>query len=98
MEQLFENDIFISYAHIDDLALAEGEKGWVSNFHHALDIRLRQLIGGEARIWRDAKLQGNDYFSDALVNKFPGVALVVSVLSSSLYPVGNGAYGRSTNS
>jgi hypothetical protein len=81
MEYDFENDIFISYAHIDNLALSEDEKGWVSNFHHALDIRLRQLIGGEANIWRDAKLQGNDDFSDALVNKFPGVALLVSIIS-----------------
>jgi hypothetical protein len=77
----FENDIFISYAHIDNLALSEGENGWVSNFHHALDIRLRQLVGSDAKIWRDAKLQGNDDFSDALINKFPAVALLICIIS-----------------
>lgn len=81
MSDLFENDIFISYAHIDNQALVEGEPGWISNFHHALEIRLRQLLGAEARIWRDAKLQGNDYFGDALVNQFPRVALLMSILS-----------------
>ena len=36
----FENDIFISYAHIDDQPLVEGQKGWISSFHRALEIRL----------------------------------------------------------
>jgi len=81
MLQSFENDIFISYAHIDNLPLAEGETGWVTHFHRALEVRLRQLLGGQARIWRDAKLQGNDVFGDALLDKFPGVALLVSILS-----------------
>lgn len=60
----FENDIFISYAHIDDQPLVEGKKGWVSNFHRALEIRLAQLLGRRSRIWRDPKLQGNDVFAD----------------------------------
>ena len=44
----FENDIFISYAHIDDVALIEGQKGWISSFHRALEIRLGQLLGRTA--------------------------------------------------
>ena len=34
MEQTtpFEHDIFISYAHIDDKPLLEGESGWVTSF------------------------------------------------------------------
>ena len=45
----FEHHVFISYAHIDNLPLAAGENSRVANFHHALDVRLRQLPGGEAR-------------------------------------------------
>jgi hypothetical protein len=41
----FDVDIFISYAHIDNLALKEGDNGWIANFHKALDVRLAQLIG-----------------------------------------------------
>jgi hypothetical protein len=77
----FENDIFISYAHIDDQPLAEGQKGWISAFHRSLHIRLAQLLGREPRIWRDPKLQGNDIYSDRLVQSLPGVALLVSVVS-----------------
>jgi hypothetical protein len=77
----FENDIFVSYAHIDDQALAEGQKGWISSFHRALEVRLAQLLGREPRIWRDPKLQGNDIYSDRLVQCLPGVALLVSIVS-----------------
>src|SRR4051794_14089169 len=77
----FENDVFISYAHIDDMALVEGQKGWVSSFHRALEIRLAQLLGRPPRIWRDPKLAGNDIFADRLVDRLPGVAILVSIVS-----------------
>jgi hypothetical protein len=77
----FENDIFVSYAHIDDQALVEGQKGWISSFHRALEIRLSQLLGREPRIWRDPKLQGNDIYADRLVECLPGVGLLCSIVS-----------------
>jgi TIR domain len=77
----FENDIFISYAHIDNLPLAEGLKGWVEAFHERLATRLAQLLGDEVRIWRDLKLQGNDVFADALTSRIENAAVLVSVLS-----------------
>lgn len=77
----FEDDIFISYAHIDNQPLTGGQEGWISDFHRALQIRLAQLRGETPKIWRDLKLQGNDYFGDTIVQRFPGVALLVSVLS-----------------
>ncbi len=77
----FENDIFISYAHIDNLSLDPNQEGWIAAFNHALAIRLAQLRGQTPRIWRDPKLQGNDYFSDTILEQFPKVALLVSVLS-----------------
>jgi hypothetical protein len=77
----FENDIFISYAHIDNLPLAEGQRGWVEDFHRSLQIRLQQLLGAELNVWRDKKLQGNDYFDDTLIHRFPRIAVLVSILS-----------------
>ncbi|WP_017319460.1 DUF4062 domain-containing protein [Mastigocladopsis repens] len=77
----FEDDIFISYAHIDNHPLTEGQEGWISDLHRALGIRLAQLRGETPKIWRDLKLQGNDYFGDTIVERFPKVALLVSVLS-----------------
>lgn len=55
-----ENDIFVSYAHI------EGQKGWISTFSRALEIRLAQTLGKTPRNFRDPKLQGNAYFGDCL--------------------------------
>ncbi len=77
----FDSDIFVSYAHIDDQALVEGQKGWIANLHRALEIRLAQLLGKQPKIWRDPKLQGNDVFSDKLIDRLGRVGLLVSVLS-----------------
>src|SRR3954470_14963104 len=77
----FEQDLLISYAHLDDQALVEGEAGWVSRLHRLLEIRVGQLLGEKPRIWRDPKLQGNDYFADTLVERLPKAAALVSVLS-----------------
>ncbi|MCP5045808.1 MAG: hypothetical protein GY940_01450 [bacterium] len=77
----FEKDIFISYAHIDNLSLKSGEHGWIENFHRALEVRLSQLMGEKPAIWRDQKLQGNDFFGDEIVEQFPKTAVMISILS-----------------
>jgi hypothetical protein len=77
----FEHDFFISYAHLDDESLMEGEPGWVSRLHRLLEIRVGQLLGEKPKIWRDPKLQGNDYFADSILERFPRIAALISVLS-----------------
>ncbi|MGF1571256.1 MAG: hypothetical protein ACFCVD_24805 [Nodosilinea sp.] len=77
----FDRDIFISYAHIDNQALTEDLGGWVSILHRGLDIRLGQLRGEQPNIWRDLKLSGNDVFSDTILEQFPNLAVLVSILS-----------------
>lgn len=77
----FEHDFLISYAHIDDQALVAGEQGWVSRLHRLLEIRVGQLLGQTPKIWRDPKLQGNDYFADTILERLPRIAALVSVLS-----------------
>ena len=49
------NEILISYAHIDDQVLTEGQKGWITQFHRVLDVRVSQLLGVKPKIWRDPK-------------------------------------------
>ena len=39
------NDLFISYANIDDLPISEDQKGWITEFHRILENRLAQLMG-----------------------------------------------------
>ena len=82
----FERDIFISYCHSDNenpIGL-----GWIEVFHKILSIRLKQILGArvpqeEPSIWRDARLQGNEAFANALGDELANVALVVSIMSPS---------------
>ena len=77
----FERDVLISYAHIDNQPLTPEQKGWVTQFHAALKTMLSQQLGCTAEIWRDEKLQGNDIFTDEILEQFPRTATLVSVLS-----------------
>ena len=77
----FDGDAFISYAHLDNVELIEGGKGWVTNLHRALEVRVGQLLGKEPQIWRDPKLKGNDVFADALLDQLRRVAVLVPVVS-----------------
>ena len=77
----YDGDAFISYAHLDNVELAEGHKGWVANLHRALEIRVGQLLGKHTEIWWDPKLQGNDVFAETLIERLRRVAALVAVVS-----------------
>jgi TIR domain len=77
----FDKDIFISYAHIDDESLIADKKGWISEFHRALEIRLGQLLGYKPVIWRDPALQGNHIFDKEIVDQFSKVAIMISIFT-----------------
>ncbi|OFV91559.1 MAG: hypothetical protein A3G76_07025 [Acidobacteria bacterium RIFCSPLOWO2_12_FULL_65_11] len=77
----FDTDAFISYAHLDNVELIEGHKGWVANLHRALEVRVGQLLGKKPHIWRDPKLTGNDVIAETLIDRLQRVAALVSVVS-----------------
>jgi hypothetical protein len=58
----FEFDIFISYAHVDNLP--GGKRGWVHRFQKELVDRLDKRLGrvGAARVWWDDGLDGSQVF------------------------------------
>jgi hypothetical protein len=70
----FNNDIFISFAHVDNL------DGWVEEFQNQLRNRLLQ-IGADVAIWRDTKLRGTDVFSDEIFTQLQQSALLISIVS-----------------
>lgn len=77
----FEKDLFISYAHLDNLPLSPEQQGWITRFHVCLEALLSMRLGQKAEIWRDHKLAGNDIFSDEIISQFPKTAVLVSVVS-----------------
>ncbi len=77
----FERDIFISYAHIDNESVIADQPGWITEFHRALKVMLSQKMGGEPKIWRDLKLQGNQVFDKEIVDQFSNAAIMISILS-----------------
>ncbi len=56
-------------------------EGWVSQLHRALEVRIDQLLGRKSAVWRDPKLQGNDFYEDTIVDQLPMAAVLVSVFT-----------------
>jgi hypothetical protein len=77
----FQNDVFISYTHRDNLSVAGPEDGWVSRLHAYLANRLTQLLGQEALVWRDKKLGGMDTFDTAIAGQLKSSAILLIVVS-----------------
>ena len=79
----FEYDLFVSYAHVDDLA--EGECGWVTGFVKRLEPALRQRLGGgEAlKIFFDSRATGANYRLPELLVAVRKSALLLVVGSPS---------------
>lgn len=77
----FAKHLFISYAHIDNEPVAEGDVGLIVRLHRSLESILSKRLGCKAEIWRDERLQGNDVFADEIIGQFPGTAALVAVVS-----------------
>jgi TIR domain len=76
----FSPDIFVSYSHIDNEPFGVNDPHWVSQFHHYLEIRVRQL-GRRVTIWRDNKTDGTDVFSDKTLQQLRRSAILVSIVT-----------------
>jgi predicted nucleic acid-binding protein len=77
----FEKDVFISYAHLDNKPLDETEVGWITAFHKLLQTRLEQIIGSELNVWRDERLTGNEIFGPEILDQFPKMKIMVSIIT-----------------
>jgi hypothetical protein len=76
-----QDDVFISYRHLDNELLDEQGKGWIDNFHDRFESILGEALGYQPLIWRDSRLQGNAYFGDVLEERIKNTAVVISILS-----------------
>jgi hypothetical protein len=77
----FEDDVFISYAHNDNLPFVGEKEGWVDQFHSELKKRVDELLGQEPSLWRDCEIRGNDDFAEKIFNRLAKTATLLSVVT-----------------
>ena len=80
----FEKDVFISYTHVDNDpdSVNEDAKGWISNFHTLLEKRLKKVVDKDFKVWIDENgLEGNSVFAKEILQQFPKLKVLVSILS-----------------
>lgn len=91
----FKNDIFISYALIDDATFRRDELGWVRQFHQQLEVRLSRLFGrvGAVSIWRDVRsIAGSAFFDEQIRAAIEGSAVFIALTSRGY--LAEGSYSR----
>jgi hypothetical protein len=78
----FEEDVFISYASLDDKPLLGDRAGWVTQLHENLTARLIQRLGADnVRLWRDIEIRNNEDFTNKIEGRLAKTAALLSVLS-----------------
>jgi len=81
----FEHDLFVSYAHVDDLPDRpdlEEQKGWVERFASRLSVALLKRLGEHVDVWRDPRLKRSERFEPVIDTAVRGSALFLSLLSN----------------
>jgi len=77
-------DVFISYAHVDNLTAEVGPEGWITRFHQYLEVQLWKRFGRResVSIWRDRALDGNQLFDGTIRDRIENSALFLAITSS----------------
>jgi hypothetical protein len=75
--------VFISYAHADNDPLYPGSKGWATQLHEDLPLRLRANLGRapDLSVFIDDKVRGNDEIDENLLRKVRRSAVLIVVLT-----------------
>ena len=80
----FEHDVFVSYAHVDNVSLSEDPKeGWVYRLKNHLKTLLSKKLGRSEQgdIWIDLRLTGNEPFPDKISEAVQRSAVLLVILS-----------------
>lgn len=80
----YKNDIFISYAHVDNERLPGADTGWVTTLVSALKKSLAQKLGraDSYSLWMDYQLRGNQPVNDDIYQQLKESAILVVILST----------------
>jgi hypothetical protein len=79
----YANDVFVSYAHVDDQPLPGTRYGWSCTLVDALKILLAEQLGRAEllAVWRDLGLAGNAPVTAEILGQLKTSALLLVVLS-----------------
>lgn len=77
------NDLFVSYAHVDDQLLPGAQLGWVTTLVSALRTQLATMLGRAERVtlWQDLSLPGNAPIPEELNSELRRSTALLVVLS-----------------
>lgn len=82
----FVEDVFISYAHIDDDAYAMETQGWVAQLDEDLRKRVAVFLDGQQpAVWRDREVRSNDDFAQKIAARLLSTATFLSIISPSFF-------------
>ena len=82
----FQEDVFISYAHIDDQTHLDEEKGWVAYLEAELQKQVAELLGAkDLSVWRDPDIRENEYFEQKILTRLTKAATLISIMSPSFF-------------
>ena len=74
---VYDHDVFVSYARIDDEPLVGAQRGWVTTLINSLETVVRQKLGfKDFAIWMDRELAGNRPLTPAILTSLSKTAAV----------------------
>jgi hypothetical protein len=79
--QDFDYDVFISYAHLNNAKAAALDKGWVTDLHEALRVKLAEKLYVEPKIWRDDGGLDGKVLSDGIRQALENSAVFLGIVS-----------------
>jgi hypothetical protein len=79
----YKHDIFVSYAHVDDLTDRKDDLGWVKTLVERLKIRLAQLLGRQDNfsLWLDDQLAHHVNITPEILGTIAQTATLIVIYS-----------------
>jgi len=79
----YEHDIFLSYAHVDDIVEAGAEHGWVTTLVKGLKTKLAQKLGRSDayKLWVDHELSRHVRITPQIMGALKKTAILIVILS-----------------
>lgn len=79
----YRHDIFVSYAHVDDLPFPGVDKGWVTTLVETLEILLAQKLGRREAysLWMDRELSRHAQLTPEILSHLGETATLLVILS-----------------